>query len=1170
MKKKRERSCFYRRKSALFFLKMRLLIIFLTLGIVQSNASVHSQQNKLNVKFKGASLIDIFNEIEEISDFTFLYSNEDVDNLKGINISIKNATIEEILNYCFEGTSLTYTVNDKLVIIRKSPNKRPNQDKVSSEQNEQQKHEIKGKVTDINGIPLPGVNVIEKGTTNGAITDLNGEYSISVISPDAILSFSFIGYLTEDIEVEGKTIVDVTLVEDILSLDEVVVTALGIKKEKKAIGYSSQELGEEALAAARDVSLTGFLTGKVAGVQVSRTAGGATGSSSVTIRGNSSLLGSSQPLYVVDGVPIINAPKSSGGLWDGETDYGDGISAINPEDVLSVNVLKGPNASSLYGSRGANGVILITTKSGSNRKGIGVEVNSNVSFETINLFPNHQNKYGPGWEDQNINGVLVEIDGVEYETMPVSNNYSWGPPLDGTRTIVDPYVLPGTEPRTLTLYPQPNDNVLKFYETGVTNQNSIALTGGNEKTTARVSVGNMYYKGIIPNHRVDRQTVSARVTSQMTKFLSFDGKINYVHDEGSMRPVLGYSVRNPNYVFAHMGRTVPMDFLKEYYEVTGEPGQFPGLWGINPYYSVNELKNFDYRDRMIGYLSSTLQFTDWLSLMGRVGLDYYTEYREKDFPIGSTDWTFPDGGIITDLLHYKELNADVILSANKQLNDNFSISANAGANLLRQHRDRILLTGSELSAEDVYHIGNANIVSPYQSLYEKELQSVFFTGQIGYRDFLYLDVTGRNDWSSALGLNNQSYFYPSVSTSFIFTEALNMASNVLSFGKARVSWAQVGNDSDPYLTVFGYNLHTDGYNGQGFVSTPGTVPLVNLKNELTESWEIGVDLRFFNNRLSVDGTYYNSFTTNQIIPANISSTSGYESVIINAGRIDNRGIEAIIGISPFRNAKGFSWDINFNFSKNKNKVIELTEDIDTYALNGGYIGNNISINATVGRPYGDIMGLDTKKAPDGQYVVAPNGRYANADSITILGNIQPDWIGGLNNTFSYKGFSLSMLFDFVQGGNIFSLTKHEMTSRGVGKWTEVGREGAALPGVKEVFDEEGNVIGYEENDIIVNGQNYWLRRARGQGNWFILDASYITLREVLLSYRLQEAFLEKTPFSDVTLSLVGRNLFYLEEHMEDLGIAPESAPNTSATYAGYETFTTPSTRTFGLNVKLIF
>ncbi len=1043
---------------------------------------------------------------------------------------------------------------------------------------------ITGTVTSAeDGEPLPGANVVVVNRSIGTITSANGSYTLDVPTDARFLEFKFIGMEDQRVAIEDRTVINVTLAVSTIALEEVVVTALGIEKQEKALGFAAQKVDSEQLTGARELNLTGFLTAKVAGVQVSKTAAGTGGSSSVTIRGNSSLTGTNQPLYVVDGIPIINIPKDAsrdGGMW-GDNDYGDGIGDINPEDVESVTVLKGPNASSLYGSRGANGVILVTTKSGKGKKGFSIDVNSNVSFETINLIPTYQNKYATGYEGTNLYGSLVEIDGELYETMDTWHGDSWGPPLDGRRTIVDPFVYPeDRNTRTMVLLPQPVDNVADFYETGITNSNSVAITSSSDKSSNRLSFGNVMSKGIVPNHRVGKYNVALRSTSEVTDWLSIDAKFNYIRTDGSQRPAMGSGSDNVNRTFVTMGRYVPMDWLKEYYETTGDYGRWPGV-NYNPYYVVNELKNFDYRDRILGYASATVKFTDWLSLIGRVGADVHSEYREKTWPVGASGSANRGGRLTTEMLHYKDLNADVLLTANKQLSTNFTGNLTLGASLLTQRRENVYMDARSFKAEGVYSVANALDLYPSQSLWQKEMQSVFFTGQLAYRNYLFLDVTGRNDWSSALGEGEYGFFYPSAGLSFVFSDAFSINNNILSFGKVRLSWAQVGNDSDPYLTKTGYSSYTSSFLGNGFASRSGTIPLYNLKNELSESWEVGTDLRFFQNRLGIDVTYYNGFTTNQILPVDISTASGYSSVVINAGKVSNKGIEAIINVAPVSLSNSFRWDVSFNFAKNNSVVEELAPGIETYRLAEHYPNN---IYANPGEPYGNIVGYATKKSPDGRYIVNASGSYARESSTSVLGNITPDWIGGLNNTFSFKGFSLNVLIDFVQGGEISSATKYQMTAKGTGLFTEEGRrpqdtddQGNQLPyvgildGVVEILDGTGNVVGYEENTQAVDGQTYWASRAwGGPTDWFVLDGSYISLREVMLSYRFQPSLLANTPIAGITLSVIGRNLAYLEEHMENMGISPEAAPNTEAGYSGIESMSLPTTRTFGFNVKITF
>jgi TonB-linked SusC/RagA family outer membrane protein len=1039
------------------------------------------------------------------------------------------------------------------------------------------------------GSPLPGVNILVAGTTNvGTVSDVSGKYTIKLPSGYQAIEFSYIGMKSQTVTIGASNIIDVAMETSAAMLEEVVVTALGIQKQAKALGYSQQEVGTKELSASRETNLTSFLTAKVAGVRVSKNSSGTGGSSSITIRGTKSLLGNNQPLFVIDGVPITNIGHGAAGsgVWD-DIDLGDGMGDINPEDVESMTVLKGPNASALYGARGSNGVVLITTKSGKHKKGgIGVEINSNTSFETLNLVPTFQNEYATGYEETNLYGSFVEIppgSGKTYETMDTWHGDNYGPPLDGRRTIVDPFVYPEDMfKKTLVLRPQPIDNVRDFYDVGVNTSNTLAISGSNEKTSARLSIGNSTNKGIIPNSKWNKQTISFNVNSQVTKYLSFDGRVSYMRDEGNNRPMLGiaYQGGNVSRVFAAMGRYVPMGWLKEYYEKTGQPGSWPAV-SYNPYYIVNELKSNDVKDRIIGQVSSTLKLTNWLSILGRAGTDFYTQTVKRTWPIGAKRSENYLGRVYDQVNMVKDINADVIVTANKELSSHFNISGSVGSSILYQERNYQTIDGRNFKSDGVFDISNCQDIRPDTYLSKKEMQSVYFTGQLAYNNYLFLDVTGRNDWSSALGINNYSFFYPSVSASFVFTDAFKVIpSNILSYGKVRASWAQVGNDSNPYLTKNGYASTTTTYAGQGLSWMNSTIPLFNLKNELTESWEIGADLRFLNNRLGVDVTYYNGKTTNQILPVNVSNSSGYTTVVINAGEIQNKGLEIVLNLNPIRTVSGFSWDINANYARNHSTVVELAPGIESLSVGGAASG---TVEARPGQPYGNIVGYAYQRAPDGQKIVSSGGYYMPTAKQQVLGNITPDWIAGLNNTLSFKGFSLNVLLDFVQGNEITSETKYRCEASGNGKWTTEGRrkqdtddQGNQLPlvgvvaGVVAVDDGSGNIT-YEKNTKAVDGQTYWAQRAWGDiSEEFVLDGSYISLREVMLTYNFKPSFLAKTPFAGITLSAVGRNLMYLEEHMQGMGVSPESAPNTSAGDAGYEAFSMPTTRTWGFNVKLTF
>lgn len=1044
---------------------------------------------------------------------------------------------------------------------------------------------ISGTVTSADdGSPLPGVTVLVYGTADiGTVTDIDGRYAISVPEGFEALEFSFVGMETQTIQIGTTNVINVELEATTELIDELVVTALGIEREARTVGFAQEKLGETELSAAREISVANFLTGRMAGVRVSKTGGGTGGSSSISIRGFSSISGDNQPLYVVDGVPITNLNMDSGGWWN-EKDYGDGIGSLNSEDIESMTVLKGPNASALYGARGSNGVILITTKSGARREGVGVEFNSNFSADYINLVPTFQNKYATGYEETNLYGSMVEIpegSGNLYETMPPWHGDHWGPPLDERRIIADPFLLPGEEPRTLALSAQPADNMRDFYETGFTHNNTIAITGGSETTNARLSLGNMSATGIMPGHKISRQTVNLRAFNQASDILSFDAKINYIREKGNQRPYNGVAINyNITRQLQTMGRYVPMDFLKEYYETTGEYGNWPGVL-YNPYYMINELKDNDNRDRIIGQLTTTLKLTEGLSLMGRLGSDFYTEKRHERFPMGARGRENFNGRIINSDRFVQDLNADLILTGNSNISPALNINGSLGASYLNQTRDFTTNEGRNFKAPGVYHISNVEDILPWDYFSEKEMQSVFFTGQVGYQNFLFLDVTGRNDWSSTLGRDNYSFFYPSVGTSLIFTEAFDfIPENILPFGKLRASWAQVGNDSGPYLTRAGYNLQTQTFAGQSRANMPSRIPLFDLKNELTESWEVGLDLRFIQNRVGLDITYYDAKTTNQILPVEISNASGYGTVLINAGEISNKGLEAMLNLSPIRTADGFNWTINANYSRNISEVVELAPGVETYTLDN--VGR--PIEARPGEPYGSIIGYKYKRAPDGRKIVSDGGQYLREETQSILGNIMPDWIGGVNNNLSYRGLSLSFLIDFVQGRELYSNSMYQMTAKGSGVWTTEGRrerdiddDGNQLPyvgvldGVNEILNDDGEVVGYEENTIAVNGQSYWATRAWGAiHEEFVVDGSYIMLREVMISYRFDPSLLNNLRIQGLTLSLVGRNLFFIEEHMRGMGISPETAPNTSAGASGGEAHSHPTTRTFGLNLKVNF
>ena len=1169
-------------------------------------------QHYVSLNLNDVSLKTCLRTINHETGVGFLYSGREINKVKSVSVIVINERLDKILDQILLDNGFSYKIENEVILIQKVPEPIPEPDIIAGNSEKIQEKNIQGIVSDEDGNPLPGVNVIVKGTSIGTITDINGHYSIDVPIDAQTLEFSFVGMQTQEAAIGNSTVIDISMKFALQTLEEVAVTALGIERAVKSLGFSAQKIEQDALSASRESNVTNYLIGKVAGVQVSRSAGGTGSSTNVIIRGNSSISGENQPLYVVDGIPILNYSNSNSrsGVATASVDQGDGIGDINPQDVESMNVLKGPAATALYGSRGANGVIIITTKSGKGgAKGLGIEINSGLMFEEISMIPKFQNKFGTGWDDEgyaNYSWGGFTFDDIYYPWPENGQLYSWGGPLDGSQKIPNWWTLPedGSIPSSVWDCPiteaipyvaQPEDNVRNFFETGITYSNNVALTSNSDKSSMRLSFGNISIKGVVPNHEIKKNSASFRGSTKVNKVLSFEGKINYIRTEGEQRPSTGYSSSNPMFNLIQMGRNTPLDFIKEQYETTKVNIRYPGI-NYNPYFMVNEIRNNDIKDRVIGFSSVTLTMTDWLSLTGRVGIDFYNKVYETRWPWdpNSKNSASRKGQMTQSIGHTLDLNSDVMLRANKTVWGNINLNGIVGANLRTYKRDNMYWSASEFKAIGVYDISNFVDIRPDYGYSEREMQSVFFIGQADYKKFLYLDITGRNDWSSTLGVEHQSYFYPSVSTSFIFTDVLAINKNILSFGKIRASWAQVGNDTGPYKTRAGYNLHTTGFDGLPYASKNGTLPLWDLKNELTESIEFGADLRFLSNRIRLDVTYYNGKTTNQILGLSVSQASGYGSAVVNAGEIQNKGMELTMGITPFH-LSGFRWDIDANFAVNRSEVVVLDGNIETYRLIANGSHNAFSdIHAQVGAPYGNIIGYAYKRAPDGQKIVSDAGTYQHEEKTSVLGNITPDWIGGVNNTFSYKGFSLNVLIDFVQGGDVVSATKYEMTRIGTGEWTLEGRrpqprylEGDDIPsgssvgdpmpytgileGVVEITDAEGNVTGYEENTQAVPGMRYWANRAWGGiSEEFVEDGSYISLREVMFSYRFQPSILNKTPFTGLTISAIGRNLAYLQNKMDYLGLSPESAPNTAGGASGIEALAVPVTRSYGLNIKLSF
>lgn len=1024
---------------------------------------------------------------------------------------------------------------------------------------------VSGTVTTADdGEPLTGVNIFIQGTQIGAVTDLNGEYEIQITDNSQVLVYSMVGFQSYQTTVGNRSTINVGLQLSEEMLGELVVTAFGIERERRSLGYSTQSVSSQSLSLAREPNVINNLRGRVAGAEFTQspTAGGSSG---ILLRGVGSITGDNMPLIVVDGVPIDNSSFTGDVGWGG-IDYGDGIGGVKADDIEELTVLKGPNASALYGARASNGVVLITTKTGQRRDGIGVEFNSNVTFDRIGMKPQLQNSWGPGygmdWDDAW--GSVEWEDGNRYYEYNGGID-SHGPLLDGRMVILRHRPDLGPVPAT----PQPRDNFYSFYDTGITANNAIAFSGGDAATTYRLSFSDQRNQGVVPNSEFSSNTVALRVTSNITENLRVDGRANYFRHEGTNRPYLGQSLAGNTFLnFLNTPRFIQMNWLDDYITPDGRPINIASRYPTNPNWMVTQRQNSDTRDRIYGFVSANYNFTDWLSLMVRAGTDTYYDQRFSRAAIH--DPGERDGMVENRAIRIQENNYDFMFNASRDLSQDFSSSLSLGGNYLYRSSENTGNIGRNLSIPGLYHINNANSVQNIYSVTRSEMQSLYAMGQIGYKHYLYLDLSARNDWSSTLGVGNESFFYPSASLSFVFTDAFNIESSILTMGRLRASYAQTGNDTWPYRTKAGYNLDNVDYNGVRLATVPGTIPLTDLKNELTKSWEFGADLVLFDNRLSIDFATYFASTYNQIFSVPVSTTTGYGSRLINAGQVDNQGLEVSVNASLVQTSN-FAWNLGLNAARNRNMVVELAPGVDTYNITGAI--NQATLQARPGEPYGNFYGWTPMYTPDGQVVLNENGTLRRAPEQSVIGNMQPDFTGGIVNEISYRGFSLGAVIDFRFGGDMISGSMREGLAKGTGIHTENRSEEMYHDGVIGIFDEDNNLIDWRENDAPVDAIDYYPARAWGaMANYWMVSGTYMSLNEVTFGYRFSPRFLAQTPLTGLNVSVVGRNLAYLilDDDLRKMGVPPLSSNTRSPAGMAFEETNFPLLRTIGFNVNVQF
>lgn len=1009
-----------------------------------------------------------------------------------------------------------------------------------------------GTIVDAQGEPLIGVSILEVGTTNGTITDIDGKFTLQVAS-GATLEISYIGYKTQQLPATPD-FGTIKMSDDTEVLQEVVVTALGIKREKKALGYAMQEVKGESLVEARETNLANALSGKISGVQIIRSSNGPGGSSKIQLRGANSVTGSNQPLIVVDGVPMDNFTGATNNDIDNPSmDMGNGLSDINPEDIESMSVLKGASAAALYGSRAGNGVILITTKKGKENPGLGVTISASVSAETLFMLPKRQTAFGQGE-----NGVY-----------DATNANSWGPAITGQEyTKWD-----GTTGRM-----QAYDNVKNYFDTGVNFTESISFSQMFGKTSIYTSLNRMDDASKIPGSKLHRTNLSLRAASSFGKDdrWSIDAKVQYINSLAENRPQGGARDANAFYTVLNLPTTIDIrDFSSPLKDEFGNMTWW-SRGGVNPYWLNEYNPNKDSRNRFLMNGSLKYKFTEWLDAEIRAGSDMYFTERDDKLYAGST---INDGDSRYTMGEQKfyENNFSFLISGHKdRIFGNWGGNFSFGGNLMERKSTGIEASMGKLTAPDLFSLNNGPkdqlvITETYS---HKKINSLYGTLGINYDGWAFLDATFRNDWSSALAKKNRSFFYPSVSVSWVISDMVNKIGKVMpewfTYAKVRASLAQVGNDMDPYQLYDSYTISSIG--GQPTADQGKIKYDADVRSELITSWEVGTELKFFNNRLGVDFAWYKTNAKRQLMNIPMNNLSGYESMKINAGNIQNTGIELMLNARPVETSD-FSWDTQLNISKNNSKIIELLPGQPgmRYSLGGS---DALQIYAVAGGVYGEIWGTKYQRVEDpnspyyGQLLLSDSGLPQATSERYKIGEQQPDMMAGWTNSFTYKNFGFSFLIDGRFGGDIFSFTNLELQRSGIAEVTAPGgqREDIVVPGVVKQADGT-----YAPNQTPVSLQQYYQALGTGRAGIseaYVYDATNIRLRNVSLTYSFPSSMLKKTPIQRLKLGVSVNNVWMIKSNLD--GIDPESVYATSTNATGMENASAPTSRTYLFNVTLGF
>ncbi|NJN27832.1 MAG: SusC/RagA family TonB-linked outer membrane protein [Cyclobacteriaceae bacterium] len=1138
-------------KNIFYGLIVQLVLINLLLATGLSKGqdnelSEHKNQYKslksIDLQNVPASLTisEAFDLIQEETGLTFSYLKGNVPLQLSIRVSSRNKSLYDHLMNISRQAELSFRrINNKIVV--KTLETKSEQAIIESYAVLQQ-NTIQGKVLDARtGEPLVGATVQVKGTTLGAITDVEGNYSLEVPDDAEYLLFSFIGFQIKEQKINDQSIINAELFTDSYALTEVVVTALNFETNTKNLGYSISKVEGDQINTVQTPSIVNNLSGKVAGVDVGNISNGVAGSKRVIIRGASSLTGDNQPLWVVDGVPINSTNLGTSSAYGG-IDYGDGLTGINAEDVENISVLKGNAAAALYGSRASNGVILVTTKSGRNLKDkINIDFSSSVLFDNVVDLSDHQKEYGQS--------SRVNINQRPIDQADAFGSGSWGAKLDGVPTVQ----FDGVE----RPYSAVDDNYKKFFRTGTTITNTISISGKSDVHNYRISLSDLRNTDVVPNANFNRTGINVKTSSSIGK-LKADIVLNYIYEAGENRPFIGGNVSNLFYSLAYLPANLDVETLKPGYNPDGSEFTYADFIN-NPYFIINKDKEEDIKNRLIGSLSLQYDFTDHIYLRGRFTRDYYNFRRLSYTPDGVLYRGYLDGELDQRSRESFENNYELILGTQPFGFDHFKISGFFGGNINQRTTNQIVAEGNSFVVPGVYSFNNLRDKYPSTSQYEQQTNSLFGNLEFNFHDYLFLTLTGRNDWFSTLPLDNNNLFYPSAALSFVFTDAFSLP-QFINFGKLRLSSAQVSGDTGPYQLDLSYALQDVQYNSLS-LQTIGTsnIPNRNLKPLLSTDYEIGFQLEFLNSRLGIDLAYYKKTTKNDIIRTAVSVATGYSSAILNVGEMQKSGLEMLLNIRPI-SRPNFTWDMTTTFSINDNKVMALGDGVNGAPIELAASKNKeASIKVVEGEPYGQIFGIGYQRDDNGNKVYDSQGFPVRTSEQVLLGNANYRTLLGFNNTFNWKDFSFNFLIDAKFGADIFSESNAIAVANGTHKMTLEGRENGIV-GVGVTESGEANTVSVPAEKI-----NSYYNRISSIAEEFIYDASFVKLRELSISYQVPAVATKRIGIRNASVSLVGRNLLTLYKATEN--IDPESNL-VSGNAQGIERFGYPSTINYGFVIKL--